>query len=56
MQQLPEGLWRWTARHPEWHPGVFGAEVGSYALRAGDELLLVDPLVLDVARESVDAS
>jgi hypothetical protein len=54
MRQLAEGLWHWTARHPEWHPGVFGAEVGSYALRAGDELLLVDPLVLDDGREAVD--
>jgi glyoxylase-like metal-dependent hydrolase (beta-lactamase superfamily II) len=54
MRQLAAGLWHWTARHPEWHPGVFGAEVGSYALRAGDELLLVDPLVLDDAREAVD--
>jgi hypothetical protein len=33
---------------------VFGAEVGSYALRAGDELLLVDPLVPDDARAAVD--
>ena len=54
MQQLADGLWHWTARHPEWHPGVFGAEVGSYALRAGDELLLVDPLVPDDARAAVD--
>jgi glyoxylase-like metal-dependent hydrolase (beta-lactamase superfamily II) len=54
MRQVAEGLWHWTARHPEWHPGVFGAEVGSYALRAGDELLLVDPLVPDDARQAVD--
>jgi hypothetical protein len=41
------GLWRWTARHPGWHPGVFGAEVASFALVAGDHLLLVDPLLPD---------
>ncbi len=45
--ELAPGLWRWTARHPEWHPGAFGAEVASFALRAGDELLLVDPLLTD---------
>ena len=46
MNQLTEGLWRWTARHPEWHPGDFGAEVASYAARASDDTtLLVDPLL-----------
>jgi hypothetical protein len=45
MDQLTEGLWRWTARHPEWHPGEFGAEVASYAAQAGDTTLLIDPLL-----------
>ncbi len=46
MNQLTEGLWRWTARHPEWHPGEFGAEVASYAARASDDTtLLIDPLL-----------
>jgi hypothetical protein len=46
MKRLTEGLWRWTARHPEWHPGEFGAEVASFAARAEDgTLLLVDPLL-----------
>jgi hypothetical protein len=45
MQQLTEGLWRWTARHPEWHPGEFGAEVACFAAQAGDTTLLVDPLL-----------
>ena len=43
--ELAPGLWRWTARHPEWHPGRFGATVASFALVPGDELLLVDPLL-----------
>lgn len=47
MQKLADGLWRWTARHAEWHPGEWGAEVASFALDAGDVLLLVDPLVPD---------
>ena len=34
MQRLTDGLWRWTARHPEWHPGEFGAEVACFAAAA----------------------
>lgn len=55
--ELAPTLWRWTARHPEWHPGEFGAEVGGYALRAGDDALLVDPLLPEHAgeRDAVEA-
>jgi hypothetical protein len=45
MEKLTEGLWRWTSRHPEWHPGEFGAEVASFAAKAGDDTLLIDPLL-----------
>jgi glyoxylase-like metal-dependent hydrolase (beta-lactamase superfamily II) len=44
-ERLAKDLWRWTARHPEWHPGEFGAEVASFAVRAGDDALLIDPLL-----------
>lgn len=44
-EEVAPGLWRWAARHPEWHPGEFGREVACFALRAGEETLLVDPLV-----------
>jgi hypothetical protein len=44
-KRLAKDLWRWTARHPEWHPGEFGREVASFALKAGDETILVDPLL-----------
>ena len=44
-QQLADGLWRWTARHPEWHPGEFGSEVASFALQAGPDTVLIDPLL-----------
>lgn len=44
-EQLTAGLWRWASAHPEWSAGAFGAEVASFALDAGEELLLVDPLV-----------
>jgi hypothetical protein len=43
--ELAPGLWRWATRHPEWHPGRFGAEVACFALEAGEELLLIDPLL-----------
>jgi hypothetical protein len=46
-RELAPGLHHWTARHPAWHPGAFGAEVGSFALVAGDDLLLLDPLIAD---------
>jgi hypothetical protein len=45
--EIARGIWRWTARHPEWHPGEFGAEVASFALTTDDGLLLIDPLLPD---------
>ena len=53
MEQLADGLWRWTARHPEWHPGQWGSEVASFAVDAGDVMLLIDPLV--EAADQLDA-
>jgi hypothetical protein len=51
------GLWSWSRRHPEWHPGDFGAEVVSFLAVADGEALLIDPL-LDVdddpAWETID--
>lgn len=45
MECIADGIWRWTARHPEWHPhGAFGAEVASYLLRDGDDTLVIDPI------------
>ena len=48
-EALADGLWRWTIRHPEWHPRTeFGAEVACWAVRRDDGgTLLVDPLVDD---------
>jgi hypothetical protein len=55
IETLRPGLHRWTARHPEWHPGPFGAEVACYALEAPDDLLLlVDPLVPGDAPDLLD--
>jgi hypothetical protein len=44
-ERLADGLWRWTARHPEWHPRDFGSEVASFAVAANGDLLLIDPLL-----------
>jgi len=45
VKRLADGLLRWTEPHPEWSAGDFGAEVASYAVRAGGEGLLIDPLL-----------
>jgi hypothetical protein len=44
-KKLAKDLWRWTARHPEWHPEGWGSEVASFALRTGDDTILIDPLL-----------
>lgn len=38
--EIASGLWRWTARHPEWEQ-----DVGCLAFVAGRDLVLVDPLL-----------
>lgn len=43
--ELAPGLWSWSARHPEWHPGEFGAEVVSFAARGEEALQVIDPLL-----------
>jgi hypothetical protein len=47
--RIAEGLWRWTAPHPNWEhwPGreYEAQEVGCVYYEAGDATLLIDPLV-----------
>jgi hypothetical protein len=46
MIQLADGLWHWTARHPEWHGTTeFSASVGSYLAHEGGRTILIDPLL-----------
>jgi hypothetical protein len=52
ITEIDVGLWRWTARHPEWvagakseSPADWPPEVGSVAYEAGGTLVLIDPLV-----------
>jgi len=54
IAELRPGLWRWTARHPEWRPGAepesaddWPPEVGCVAYAAPRALVLVDPLLPD---------
>jgi glyoxylase-like metal-dependent hydrolase (beta-lactamase superfamily II) len=60
MLQLREGIWRWEARHPSWSeddggPDGWGPEVASYAIEAGDRLLLVDPLAVPAEAQELTA-
>jgi glyoxylase-like metal-dependent hydrolase (beta-lactamase superfamily II) len=52
LQEIAPRLWWWSAPHPEWTPKALGKDglgwgqmVSSYALVAGDALVLFDPLV-----------
>lgn len=54
MQEIAPGLWRWTARHPEWEPGAepespadWPPDVGCVAYEAGGTVALIDPLVVE---------
>lgn len=61
LQQLARGLWRWTARHPDWEPrkeeddpADWAQEVGCVAYAASDALVLIDPLVGDGDYDALD--
>jgi glyoxylase-like metal-dependent hydrolase (beta-lactamase superfamily II) len=50
VAELAPGLWRWTARHPDWTPEQGGPEgwereVGSVYCEAEGDVVLVDPLL-----------
>ena len=46
VQRLAEGLWRWTAPHPDWREGDdWGRDVGSVYCETPEAIVLVDPLV-----------
>ncbi len=58
LQEIAPGLWRWTARHPDWEsdaetdsPADWPPEVGSVAYAAPGALVLIDPLVPEGADE-----
>ena len=41
VEELRQGLWTWTAPHPEWHEQPV---VRSYAVERDDSLVLIDPI------------
>lgn len=46
--ELAPGLWRWTARHPDWKDEYdWSPIVGCFYAEAADATLVVDPLVPD---------
>jgi hypothetical protein len=52
LSELRPGLWRWTARHPEWRPDPepespddWPPDVGCVACAAPGSVVVVDPLV-----------
>jgi glyoxylase-like metal-dependent hydrolase (beta-lactamase superfamily II) len=46
VQMIREGLWRWTAPHPDWAPGKdWPEQVGCVYYEAPEAVVLVDPLV-----------
>lgn len=49
LQRITDGLWRWTAQHPEWdaeEDGEWDREVGCVLYAADDATVLIDPLVV----------
>ena len=61
LQELARGLWRWTARHPDWEPpeqeddpADWTPDVGCVAYESADTFVLIDPLVVDGDYEQLD--
>lgn len=49
LERIADGLWRWTAQHPEWdaeEDGDWDREVGCVLYAADDATVLIDPLVV----------
>jgi hypothetical protein len=56
VEEIARGIWRWTARHPEWQPDVqWAREVASFAFAVDETLVLVDPLVPEEVWPRLDA-
>lgn len=46
VEKLRDGLWRWTAPHPDWKPGSeWDRDVGCVYYEAPDAVALIDPLI-----------
>ena len=54
IEAVGHGIHRWELRHPEWHPGEFGAQVGAYLVHEGENTVLIDPLLDDDVMSALD--
>lgn len=54
ISELAPGIHHWELRHPEWHPGEFGAKVGAFLVHEGENTVLVDPLLDDEIAAALD--
>ena len=46
VEKIRDGLWRWTAPHPDWKPDSdWPEDVGSVYYKGPDAVVLIDPLV-----------
>src|SRR5262245_13502429 len=54
VRELRPGLWRWTARHPDWTPEEddWDQEVACLYVETDEAVVLVDPLVPDGPHEA----
>jgi len=62
LEEIEQGLWRWTARHPEWRPNAapdsaadWPQSVGCVLCDAADATVLIDPLVPPVEKRLLGA-
>ena len=50
VEPIAEGLWRWTAPHPDWRDGAdWDRDVGCVYWETDDAVVLIDPLVPSAA-------
>jgi hypothetical protein len=54
ITEVSPGIYRWELRHPEWHPGDFGAQVGAYLVHEGSDTVLIDPLLDEATTTALD--
>lgn len=52
LEDLGGGVWRWSLPHPEWRRTR--ERVNCYAIRAGEDTVLIDPLLDDESAEALD--
>jgi hypothetical protein len=54
VEQVADGIWWWTALHPEWLVGTPDQEVSSYLVETPDAVVLLDPQAPPAASDEAD--